>query len=173
MAFFYDATLVFFGTKYPTANLYFPQAFTVYFTLKKESESEDEYMRKMANQMLVKFEKYWIECSVVLAIAMVLDPRYKLPFIDWCFRKLYGYASSLQYWKVHEQLFALFGEYVSNIPTPSTSSGIVGQATQETKEQYANEGSLSMMQVCFFFLFIYLYYVIYILPKLISIMLFL
>ena len=53
--------------------------------------------------------------------------------------------------KVREKLFALFGEYVSNIPTPSTSSGIVGQATQETKEQYANEGSLSMMQVCYFF----------------------
>ena len=43
---FYDATLVFFGTKYPAANLYFPQVFIVYFTLKKESDSEDEYMRK-------------------------------------------------------------------------------------------------------------------------------
>ena len=54
------------------------------------------------------------------------------------------------------------------------SSKMAGQATQETEEQYANEGSLFMMQVCFFFfLFIYLYYVIYILPKLISIMLFL
>ena len=154
----YDATLVFFGTKYPTTNLYFPQVFIVYFTLKKESDSEDEYMRKMADQMLVKFEKYWIEFSVVLAIAVVLDPRYKLPFIDWCYQKLYGYASSLQYLKVHEKLFALFGEYVSNVSAPSISSEMTGQATQETEEQYANEGSLFMMQVCFFFLlFIYLY----------------
>ena len=54
------------------------------------------------------------------------------------------------------------------------SSEMAGQATQETEEQYANEGSLFMMQVCFFFLFfLNLYYVIYILPKLISIMLFL
>ena len=110
LAVFYDATLVFSGTKYPTANLYFPQVFIVYFTLKKESDSEDEYMRKMADQMLVKFEKYWIEFSVVLAIAVVLDPRYKLLFIDWCYQKLYGYASSLQYLKVREKLFALFGE---------------------------------------------------------------
>ena len=50
---------------------------------------------------------------------------------------------------------------------------MASQATQETKEQYANEEYLFMMQVCFFFLFIYLYYVTYILPKLISIMLFL
>ncbi|KAL4605074.1 hypothetical protein ACB092_09G002400 [Castanea dentata] len=120
LAVFYDATLVFFGTKYPTANLYFPQVFIVYFTLKKESDNEDEYMRKMANQML-------------------------LSFIDWCYQKLYGYASSLQYLKVREKLFALFGEYVSNVPTPSTSSGMVGPATQETEEQYAKEGSLNLI----------------------------
>ncbi|KAK9989117.1 hypothetical protein SO802_029356 [Lithocarpus litseifolius] len=77
---------------------------------------------------------------------VVLDPRYKLPFIDWCYQKLYGYASSLQYLKVREKLFAMFGEYVSNVPTPSTSSGMACQATQEIEEQYANEGSLSMMQ---------------------------
>ena len=55
------------------------------------------------------------------------------------------------------------------------SSKMAGQATQETEEQYANEVSLFMMQVFFFFFFFffYLYYVIYILPKLISIMLFL
>ena len=85
LAVFYDVTLVFSSTKYPTANLYFPQVFIVYFTLKKETDSEDEYMRKMANQMLVKFEKYWIEFSVVLVIAVVLDPRYELPFVDWCY----------------------------------------------------------------------------------------
>ena len=134
LAVFYDATLVFFGTKYPMANLYFPQVFIVYFTLKKETDSEDEYMRKMADLILVKFEKYWIEFSVVLAIAVVLDPRYKLPFIDWCYQKLYGYASSLQYLKVREKLFALFGEYVSNVSAPSISSKMVGQATQEIEE---------------------------------------
>ena len=53
----------------------------------------------------------------MLVIAVVLDPRYKLPFVDWCYQKLYGYASSLQYLKV--KLFALFGEYVSNVSAPS------------------------------------------------------
>ena len=119
-------------------------------------------MRKVADQMLVKFEKYWIEFSVVLAIAMVLDPRYKLPFIDWCYQKLYGHASSLQYLKVHEKLFSMFGEYVSNVFAPSTSSRMVGQATQETEEQYANEGSLSMMQVCYFIIIIFFFFLIYI-----------
>ena len=39
-------------------------------------------MRKMADQLLVKFEKYWLEFSVVMAIAIVLDPKYELPFVD-------------------------------------------------------------------------------------------
>ena len=45
----------------------------------------------------------------------------------------------------------MFGEYVSNIPASLTSFGMAGQATQEIEEQYASEGSLFMMQVCYFF----------------------
>ena len=48
-----------------------------------------------------------------------------------------------------------FGEYVSNVSAPSISSEMAGQATQETEEQYANEGSLSMMQVCYFFIILF------------------
>ena len=33
---------------------------------------------------------------------------------------------------------------------------MAGQATQETEEQYANEGSLFMMQVCFFFVYLFI-----------------
>jgi hypothetical protein len=78
LASFYHATCDFSGTKYPTVNLYFPVIFDIYVTLKEEVESEDEYNRLMATQMLSKFEKYWLEFSVVLALAAVLDPRYKL-----------------------------------------------------------------------------------------------
>ena len=104
--------------------------------------------------MLVKFEKYWIEFSVVLVIVVILDPKYKLPFIDLCYQKFYKYASSLQYLKVSEKLFAMFEECVSNVLASSTSSGMAGQATQEIEEQYANEGTLFMMQVCYSFIII-------------------
>jgi hypothetical protein len=56
---FYHATCEFFGTKYPTTNFYFPVIFDIYVILKEEVESEDEYKRLMATQMLSKFEKYW------------------------------------------------------------------------------------------------------------------
>jgi hypothetical protein len=108
-AVFYDAACVFSGTKYPTANLYFPSVFMIYLTLKQGNENEDEYMRRMAEQMLVKFEKYWSEFSVILVIAVIMDPRYKLRFVEFCYQKLYGVGGSYEYLKVREKLFALFG----------------------------------------------------------------
>ena len=52
---FYEATLVFSGSQYPTANLYFPKIFECYLTLKATKEGEDEYLKQMANKMWDKF----------------------------------------------------------------------------------------------------------------------
>jgi hypothetical protein len=124
----------------------------VYLTLRQGSESEDEYMRRMAEQMLVKFEKYWSEFSVVLAIAVILDPRYKLQFIDFCYQKLYGVGDSYEYLKVREKLFALFGEYVSNVPTPSsTTSNNCGKAVQDLQFKSFSKETMFVMKVCYFF----------------------
>ena len=82
-------------------------------------ENEDEYMRRMVVQMLAKFEKYWLDFNVLLAIAISLDPRYKLQFVDFCYKKLYGYSGSPAYLNVLEKLFSLSLEYASNAPTTS------------------------------------------------------
>ena len=153
LAVFYDATCGFSGTKYPTTNLYFSSVFTVYLTLRQDSESEDEYMKRMAEQMLVKFEKYWSEFSVVLAIVVILDPRYKLRFIDFCYQKLYGVGGSYEYLKVCEKLFTLFGEYVSNVPTPSsTTSNNRDKAIQDLQFMSFSKETMFVMKVCYFFL---------------------
>ena len=79
LAVFYDTTCAFSGTKYPASNLYFPSVFMIYLTL----ENEDEYMRRMAVQMLIKFEKYWSDFNVLLAIVVSLDPHHKLQFVNF------------------------------------------------------------------------------------------
>ncbi|CAL8174321.1 unnamed protein product [Prunus armeniaca] len=65
----YDVTCLFSGTKYTTANLYFPQVFVVEDTLRKAKIDQDDFMRSMATQMMEKFDKYWKEYSLILAIA--------------------------------------------------------------------------------------------------------
>jgi hypothetical protein len=78
-------------------------------------------MRLMANQMLSKFEKYWSEFSALLAITIMLDLRYKLQFIDFCYQKLYVVSGSIEYLHVRAKLFSLFMEYNGTSPTTSTS----------------------------------------------------
>jgi hypothetical protein len=101
-------------------------------TLKQHKESEDEYKRLMANQMLSKFEKFWSEFSVVLAIAVILDPRFKLHFLDFYYKKLYGDSSSRELLLVRAKLFSLFMEY--NGMSPITSSTVVVEKHVDSQE---------------------------------------
>jgi hypothetical protein len=106
--------------------------FMFYVTLKQHKESEDEYKRLMENRMLFKFEKYWSEFSVVLAIAVILDPRFKVHFIDFSYKKLYGESSSREFLLVRAKLFSLFMEY--NGMSPITSSTIAVEKHVDSQE---------------------------------------
>ena len=89
----------------------------------------------------------------MLAIVIILDPRYKLRFVDFCYQKLYGVSGAYEYLKVHEKLFALFGEYVSNVPTPSsTTSNNRGKAVQDLQFKSFSKETIFVMKVCYFFL---------------------
>jgi hypothetical protein len=108
---FYNATCEFSGTKYPIANLYFPAVLSIYMSSKEKNESEDEYKRSTATKMLSKFEKYWSNFSSVLAIAVILDPRYKTHTVNFCYTKIYGVDNSDQFKDINGKLFSLFIEY--------------------------------------------------------------
>jgi len=117
---FYDTTNLFFGVKYPTANLYFPGVFSIQLSLINEKENSDSFMSEMAKLMLVKFGKYWKEYNVLLAIAVVFDPRYKFQFVEFCYNKLYG-TGSKELRNVKTKLFFMFDEYMSASAKPSRS----------------------------------------------------
>ncbi|XP_031378256.1 zinc finger BED domain-containing protein RICESLEEPER 2-like [Punica granatum] len=109
---FFEITNLFSGSKYPTANLYFPSTFKAYVLLKEYSDGTDEDLRAMSLRMLMKFEKYWSEFSVILSIAVILDLRYKLEFVDWSYRKLYGSQSS-EFQTIRDKLFSFYEEYTA------------------------------------------------------------
>ncbi|KAK2633930.1 hypothetical protein Ddye_028722 [Dipteronia dyeriana] len=117
---FYEIACIFSGTKCPTSNMYFPKMLVTLIILKQNLESEDAFLKKMTNQMFTKFYKYWVDSCTILAIAVILDPRYKMKFVEFAFEKVYG-DGSVQLELVRNTLYSLFSEYMTNSTGTSTS----------------------------------------------------
>ncbi|KAJ0908289.1 putative ribonuclease H-like superfamily, hAT-like transposase, RNase-H [Helianthus annuus] len=78
------------GSEYPTANLYLREVYKVKQALNEGVLSKIEFIREMTKKMKDKFDKYWGECHLLMAIAAVLDPRLKMWFIEFCYPKIYS-----------------------------------------------------------------------------------
>ncbi|KAG4113026.1 hypothetical protein ERO13_D13G196433v2 [Gossypium hirsutum] len=87
---FYDVTCVFSGSNYPTANLYFRGVWKVHKVLLDTVKGPYSFLTPMVKQMQEKFNKYWAEYSLILSCAAILDPRYKLNYVQYCFTTIYG-----------------------------------------------------------------------------------
>ena len=130
---FYDMTLLFSGSKYPTANLYFPNVWKIQCLLNKEANSPDFLISEMASNMKTKFQKYWDCYSVILSFAIILDPRYKLQFVEYCFFVLDPQSRDEKVLSIKQKLFRLFEEYsktntgITAAPMESTFNGDDGQ----------------------------------------------
>ena len=84
------ATTAFSGSVYPTANVFYPYILKVKIALLKAKNSDDPYLKEMGAAMLDKFDKYWEEKNNVMVIATILDPRFKMRYIQFYFNGLYG-----------------------------------------------------------------------------------
>ncbi|KAM3241697.1 hypothetical protein ACQJBY_054487 [Aegilops geniculata] len=90
---FYDDTEAFSGTKYITANMFFPKICGIQLAIQKWATSANEIVRKMSEGMKLKFDKYWKDVDGLMSIATVLDPRYKVHMLQ----ALFGYLKGMEY----------------------------------------------------------------------------
>jgi hypothetical protein len=121
----YDITCTFLSTKHKTASSYFLGVYKVNRLLEVTKEQEN-FMSAMVKDMKAKFEKYWSEYSLVLACAAVLDPRYKLNLVSYCFKKIYGDVDASQYTdKVVALLCRLSTEYEKLSCFAAVGTGII------------------------------------------------
>ncbi|XP_059454944.1 zinc finger BED domain-containing protein RICESLEEPER 2-like [Corylus avellana] len=89
LAVFNDVTNVVSGSDYPTSNLFLPEVWRMKEIVDIKVGDRNEYMRLMSAKMSDKFDKYWGESNMVMVLAAVLDPRYKMKLIRFCFPIIY------------------------------------------------------------------------------------
>ena len=110
---FYEVTNLFSGRKYPAANYYFGKIYTIRKTLIAWKRSLDVNISLMADKMFEKFEKYWGDVHIVMAVCTVLDPRQKIKGIEFAFRAIYGENASRELQRVRDTCVELIQEYQS------------------------------------------------------------
>jgi hypothetical protein len=128
-------------TTHPTSNLYFLQVWKVERVLVDTLGDEDEVMKRMAERMMSKFDKFWNEYSVVLALGAVLDPRIKFSTLAYCYSKLDASTCERKLQLVRTKLYMLFGKYSSQSTSSGMQSTIQGQSS--TMPVQKNSKSLS------------------------------
>ena len=56
-----------------------------------KAADRNEYIRLMVAKISDKFDKYWDESNMLMALIAVLDPRYKMKLINFCFPIIYPF----------------------------------------------------------------------------------
>ncbi|PKU59729.1 zinc finger BED domain-containing protein RICESLEEPER 2 [Dendrobium catenatum] len=122
LAVFYDVECTFSATKHPTSNLYFRALWKVHMHLLKSVRGSFTFVTRMVADMQEKFEKYWIKHNLILSCAAVLDPRYKVKFVEFCYTKIYGDKAEESVNTTVRTLYGLFDEYKPNSVISSSGS---------------------------------------------------
>ncbi|CAN1750162.1 Zinc finger BED domain-containing protein DAYSLEEPER [Linum perenne] len=100
----------------------------------------------MAIKMQQKFDKYWGDSNLVLAFAVVLDPRNKMRVIEVVFPDLYSEDTYLRHVHlVREKLYKLFEEYVEEYKARDIAnpSGRVAETVAATISESGKDKKLT------------------------------
>lgn len=111
----HDSAVVISEASEPTSNIFFKEAWKIEMELSHGVASEDAVVSSIAAEMHEKFDKYWKDCSLVLAIAVVMDPRFKMKLVEFSYSKLYGEEASKYVEVVKDALHELYRYYISEV----------------------------------------------------------
>ena len=107
---FYNITKLISGQNYPTANTFFIKVCEIKQALYDWLICSNE----VVSTMLENFNKYWSGCHIVMAVATVLDPRYKIKILEFYFPIMYGSKALSEIGKIRQICYDFLSEYQSN-----------------------------------------------------------
>ncbi|KAL4324581.1 hypothetical protein GQ457_11G021390 [Hibiscus cannabinus] len=118
---FYETTLSFSGSRYVTSNTFMEEIYDIGYTINRSVDDINDGVKSMARQMKMKFDKYWKNVNnvnVLIFIALLLDPRHKLRYVEWIVRRSYDPSDSYDLsQRIKSTLTSLFDFFASLHPS--------------------------------------------------------
>ncbi|KAM0920005.1 hypothetical protein ACQ4PT_007801 [Festuca glaucescens] len=109
---FAQVTTAFSAQSYPTANIFYRHIVSIKIELRKANAHRNPLYSAMGEAMMENFNKYWEEKNNVMVLATILDPRYKMFYVEWAFKELYDKNTALdELADVHLELEELFDKF--------------------------------------------------------------
>ncbi|KAL6193586.1 hypothetical protein ACLB2K_034670 [Fragaria x ananassa] len=113
----YEVSSALFESKPLTANVFLYHLHELRDVLTQISTTDsDSFSRTIVEGMLKRFDKYWNDMFMLLAIASALDPRLKLKYVEFVSTRLNGTEGSLQVADVLGAIHKLYDDYLIRFP---------------------------------------------------------
>ncbi|WVZ70132.1 hypothetical protein U9M48_018824 [Paspalum notatum var. saurae] len=130
---FAKVTTAFSGSTYPTANMFYPYIANVKIAIVAAQKSKDGQLKCMADAMMLKFNKYWEKKNNLMVIATILDPRFKMRYIKWCFGQMYDHLRAAQEMdEITEELEGLYRVFENDYRQKKMGSADLSSSTKVT-----------------------------------------
>ncbi|XP_042065979.1 zinc finger BED domain-containing protein RICESLEEPER 1-like isoform X2 [Salvia splendens] len=132
LKFLLDFTTIVVGNKYATANIFFSEICDMHIQLIEWCRSPDDFLSSVALKMKDRFDTYWSKCSLGLAIAAILDPRFKMKLVEYYYGQIYASTAPDRIKEVADGLRELFTEYLMASSSPDQDSVLSGSSLPST-----------------------------------------
>ncbi|WCJ40523.1 Zinc finger BED domain-containing protein RICESLEEPER 2 [Euphorbia peplus] len=118
---FYDAACILTGPMYPPSNAFYHEVSKIQLELTHAAMSQDPFVSSLARPLKDKFDQYWRDCFLVLAIAIVMDPRFKMKLVEFSFSRIFGEDAGMWIKIVDDGIHELFLDYLPpHLSVPNT-----------------------------------------------------
>ncbi|XP_040377742.1 zinc finger BED domain-containing protein RICESLEEPER 3-like [Oryza brachyantha] len=107
----YDSAHNIMAAPNPTSNIFFHEAWKLQSELCNAIAHEDPTLRSIAKIMHERHDKYWKDCNLVLAIAVVMDPRFKMKLVEFSYSKIHGVEAAKHVKAVDDAVHDVYSEY--------------------------------------------------------------
>lgn len=110
-----------FHAKYPIATTFLKNLYDLRVSLELDFSNSCSFLNAVIEKLLRKFDRYWEDTFLVMAVAAVMDPRCKMVYIEYLCSKTEGANGKSQHSAVLETVRSLYDDYINSSLQRETS----------------------------------------------------